>query len=98
MPRRTRKRLLYRRPQHDSISGASGSAMATDNRQSTKDGFIGVASTASLIIANIIGVRASGFAPHRAAPRHAALRRAAPRRAAPRHAGSYRAESSERLY
>jgi len=67
--------------------------MATDNRQSTKDGFIGVASTASLIIANIIGVRASGFAPHRATPRCAA-----PRRAAPRHAGSYRAESSERLY
>jgi hypothetical protein len=76
--RDARKRRLYRRPQHDSISGASGSTMATDNRQSTKDGFIGVASTASLIIANIIGVRASGFAPHRAAPRRAAPRHAAP--------------------
>jgi len=31
--------------------------METDNRQSTKDDFIGVASLASLIIANIIGVR-----------------------------------------
>jgi len=88
--RRREKTCFYRRPQHDSISGASGSTMATDNRQSTKDGFIGVASTASLIIANIIARTSERL---RAAPRHAA-----PRRAAPRRTGSYRAESSERLY
>jgi len=42
---------------HDSIFRASGPTMETDNRQSTKDDFIGVASLASLIIANIIGIR-----------------------------------------
>lgn len=42
--------------QHDLIFRASGPTIETDNRQSTKDDFISVASLASLIIANIISI------------------------------------------
>lgn len=64
--------IVFPRLQHDSIFKASGPTMETDNRQSTKDDFIGVASLVSLIIANIIGVRE----PRRAAPRRADSHRA----------------------
>lgn len=70
---RTDVEIVFPWPRHDSIFRASGPTMETDNRQSTKDDFIGIASPASLIIANIIGVCASRAA-RRAEPSRLASR------------------------